>query len=111
MNIDRAYQQAGIRRAVGRRRALGMAGAFSGAAALAVACGGGAKQTSETGSSAEPALRRKEAEVAAGEQPKSGGVGRYVTSGEPPDLDWWAGLSLPDVACVAVGGRDDMLNS
>ena len=35
---------------------------------------------------------------------------RAELTGEPPDLDWWMGLSLPDVACVAGEGRDDMLN-
>jgi broad specificity phosphatase PhoE len=29
---------------------------------------------------------------------------------EPPDLAWWAQLSMPDLTSVEPGGRDDMLN-
>jgi broad specificity phosphatase PhoE len=35
---------------------------------------------------------------------------RSVLRDEPPDLEWWAQLSLPDLECVDLLGRDDMLN-
>jgi broad specificity phosphatase PhoE len=35
---------------------------------------------------------------------------RSELSGEPPDLDWWTDLSMPDVASLVGVGRDDMLN-
>jgi broad specificity phosphatase PhoE len=34
---------------------------------------------------------------------------RSALTGEPPDLDWWARLSMPDLASVERVGRDDML--
>jgi broad specificity phosphatase PhoE len=35
---------------------------------------------------------------------------RAALRGDPPDLDWWTRLSLPDVACLAGSARDDMLS-
>jgi broad specificity phosphatase PhoE len=35
---------------------------------------------------------------------------RSALTGEPPDLDWWTRLAMPDVAYLADEGRDDMLN-
>jgi broad specificity phosphatase PhoE len=35
---------------------------------------------------------------------------RSALTGEPPDLDRWSRLSMPDVECVAGVGRDDMLS-
>lgn len=35
---------------------------------------------------------------------------RAALTREPPDVDWWRRLSLPDVASVAAVGRGDMLN-
>jgi peptide/nickel transport system substrate-binding protein len=72
-------------RALRRRQALGFAGTVAGAAALAAACGGGSSTPSERAATT-PELRQKDA-ATAGEQPKPGGTGKYVTSGEPPDLD------------------------
>ena len=70
-------------RPVGRRRVLGAGGAITGAA-MAAACGG---RQSDGGAGQAVELKEQPATAAAGEQPKSGGVGKYVTSGEPPDLD------------------------
>jgi peptide/nickel transport system substrate-binding protein len=75
-----------LKQSVNRRRALGAAGFLTGVAALTAACGGGTKK-GEGGTGRPVELRQREATVAAGEQPKYGGVGKYVTSGEPPDLD------------------------
>ncbi len=88
MSDSRVYPVALRGETYGRRRMLGMTGLMTGAAAVAAACGGGGKtSTGGSGTGAAPELRNKEATAAAGEQPKSGGVAKYVTSGEPPDLD------------------------
>jgi len=71
-------------RRVARRRAMGAAAMASGAAAIAIACSS-AKQR-ETGAGVAPDLKNKDA-ATVGEQVKAGGAGKYVTSGEPPDLD------------------------
>ncbi len=34
---------------------------------------------------------------------------RAVVTGAPPDLEWWARLSMPDVQCLGDVGPDDML--
>src|SRR6266540_4224307 len=84
MNVHRATAMRRRGRPVGRRRALGVGATITGAA-LAAACGSGKPDEGGPGGAVE--LKEKQATVAAGEQPKSGGVGKYVTSGEPPDLD------------------------
>jgi broad specificity phosphatase PhoE len=34
---------------------------------------------------------------------------RSALTGEAPDLEWWARLAMPDVQCLGVVERDDML--
>ena len=73
-------------RTLGRRRALTLAGTTA-TAAFVAACGGGGKDSGSSATGKPVELKNKEATAAAGEQPKPGGNGKYVTSGEPPDLD------------------------
>ena len=87
MDESRNYWTGALSRPLGRRRALGVAGVLTGAAALAAACGGGKKdEAAKSGAGATPDLKNQQA-ATAGEQPKPGGVQKHVTSGEPPDLD------------------------